>query len=1291
MKILKLALCATLVTALAGNAAVQVGSGSYLTVHPGGEGSYPNYAPNTAGNAAAKPVPTSDWWTPALMTKLGGNFFNYPMAFRPEASGLVMMKSIVGGGAPADSPLRIGLQGLSVNAAPVVDHSDWTVTLQWGSAGNSFQATIGQCMPFVYFTKESSSPVEILVTQGAVSVNGNIALIKGSFAGGNLAVYAPSGATWTLNGTTLTSTLGGKNYWSVALLPDGASVDATASDWVKYAYAFPADTQAVPAYDKNNGKVTTTYKVIRDVKEGADNGVILGLLPHQWANLSGAAPAYQGIYATARGEMRAAPVKEYTTSLTFSGILPMLPAAMQDGNGYSTDDLKKLVKKANQSAGFGDFTDSYNDGQLMNRLVQVGNAAYAAGDMDGFNKALSLVKERLERWLTAQDGEQSFVLYYHKPWNAMLPYRPGHGVDVAINDHHFHFGYFITAAAFVAAHDASWAADWAPIVNLLVRDAASIDRNDDMFPYLRNFSPYSGHAWAGGLPTFGPGNNQESSSEAMMFNSALILWGEVTGNTAVRDAGVWMYATERSAIEEYWFDVNKRNLGDSYQPALACRVFTNSFDSQNFWGGGLAGSYGIQIYPVQPSSTYLVNNPKYAEYLWNAMKSATDIDTGASDNANVWYDAWIQHLAMIDPAAAIELYNKSISKLGAKFGASRALTYYWVSAMAAIGTPAQYVTANHPLANAFRKGDTMTYCAYNYGDSPVTVTFSDGHTLSVAAHSSNFDTARTSAAVPSYYDKGTGQTVTPALYTGTSLVAQNPDLVVPEVTVAAPAPTRDASLVKSIYSGKYESVVPGLSIGNWNQSTVAETALCGGDEAYLFSDFNYLGFEFNDKVDVADMTTMHIDVYATVDMTLKLLPLPVSGEEQLVSRQITAGKWNSFDIPMSEFPNVKYGQLDQFKFDGGSGNVVYIDNLYFYKENGGTTPDTPDDPVVSGDPGAAPVPSRAAADVKSFYSGAYTPEVDGMFFANWGGTNTISEVACGGDNAMKAEGFQWMGTQFPGDITTDVSDMDHFHIDFYAPVAMSLNVYPISLNPTIESDKQNVALAAGTWTSLDFKMSDFPSVDFTKFGQFKFDGGNGQTFYADNLYFYKENGGNTPVDPDPVDPEPEPEPDVPATIFTTTSSEAVEGSFKTPWTLSFIPDGNTVKVVVYFGPAGTYADVAGPWLHNVTNGFQELNMVVEDASKPSYSYTFYNVGEGETLKVRSKIAYNGGLGVTADCTYVHGQQGSSTVLDMISGEGAHVTVYNLQGFPVLMNAPKESLRDLPTGFYIVNGRKLHLK
>ncbi|MDE6310223.1 MAG: hypothetical protein K2L96_00200, partial [Muribaculaceae bacterium] len=144
--------------------------------------------------------------------------------------------------------------------------------------------------------------------------------------------------------------------------------------------------------------------------------------------------------------------------------------------------------------------------------------------------------------------------------------------------------------------------------------------------------------------------------------------------------------------------------------------------------------------------------------------------------------------------------------------------------------------------------------------------------------------------------------------------------------------------------------------------------------------------------------------------------------------------------------------------------------------------------------GAAPAPGHGAQYVKSIYSDSYASVAPGMVVGNWGQSTAGSVVSLGGNNAYKMSNFNYVGLQVSAsDQTVNVSDMQMIHIDLFAETDMDINFYPIALNPTFDGAKVTRHLTAGRWNSFDFAMSDFPGVDFTRLGQFKFDGGNGQT------------------------------------------------------------------------------------------------------------------------------------------------------------------------------------------------------
>lgn len=67
------------------------------------------------------------------------------------------------------------------------------------------------------------------------------------------------------------------------------------------------------------------------------------------------------------------------------------------------------------------------------------------------------------------------------------------------NDHHFHYGYHVLAAACIAHLDPAWIPENQAYVNTLIRDYANPSAKDMYFPQWRSFDWYHGHSWAHGL------------------------------------------------------------------------------------------------------------------------------------------------------------------------------------------------------------------------------------------------------------------------------------------------------------------------------------------------------------------------------------------------------------------------------------------------------------------------------------------------------------------------------------------------------------------------------------------------------------------------------------------------------------------------------------------------------------------------------------------------------------------------------------------------------------------------
>lgn len=214
-------------------------------------------------------------------------------------------------------------------------------------------------------------------------------------------------------------------------------------------------------------------------------------------------------------------------------------------------------------------TDTYFSGKALAKTADLAFIADQLQLTSERDKFIDAVKVVLEDWFTA-GGDAYF--YYDNNIGSLIGAPASFGSDGELNDHHFHYGYFIKAAALIGYFDRQWARDWQPAVELLIKEVSNWDAADSRFPLHRMFDHYVGHHYSSGHAAFGSGNNQESSSEAMNFNAALVLWGSLMKDDTVRDMGIYLHASESRAIEEYWFNVN----GDTF-PATNTAVVDTQF------------------------------------------------------------------------------------------------------------------------------------------------------------------------------------------------------------------------------------------------------------------------------------------------------------------------------------------------------------------------------------------------------------------------------------------------------------------------------------------------------------------------------------------------------------------------------------------------------------------------------------------------------------------------------------------------------------------------------------------
>jgi endoglucanase Acf2 len=307
-----------------------------------------------------------------------------------------------------------------------------------------------------------------------------------------------------------------------------------------------------------------------------------------------------------------------------------------------------------------------------------------------------------------------------------------------MNDHHFHYGYWIRTMADLAMRDPEWASDtqWGAMTNLLIQDIATAERGKKDFPFLRTFDIYEGHSWASGIGLGDLGNNQESSSEAINAWSALILWAEIRGDKALRDLGIYLYTTEIEAIRHYWFDVHNLVFAPEYKNKEVSMLFGGAYKHNTWWTDEPRQIKGINLLPISTSSTYLGLDPAHTRRSLATLPEDTRIYESRGKRANptdMWQDLFAKYMALTDPSEGLKMWNR----WGAvELGDTRTHTLHFLLSLEKMGPPDFSVTADHVLHSVFKRADGQrTYFAYNAGKTPRTVKFSDGQVLEVPVDS----------------------------------------------------------------------------------------------------------------------------------------------------------------------------------------------------------------------------------------------------------------------------------------------------------------------------------------------------------------------------------------------------------------------------------------------------------------------------------------------------------------------------------------------------------------------------
>lgn len=413
--------------------------------------------------------------------------------------------------------------------------------------------------------------------------------------------------------------------FAIYILPAGASkADYTAA-------AISPLTGTAVTYRQVGSQYQTTYTLT------TSNGqpTIWGSLPEQ--SISTATPA--GTLASLAGVETFQKGNDFTGSQAYQAPASALPLGH-----LTTDERATLISQLKQDIASTTFTasDSYGGGKELYRAANLLQLAEQLHQSDLAHTIEAELAAQLDLWLnpTGYRAQADKYFYYDTAFRGMVGVDASYGSD-QFNDHHFHYGYIIYAAAILSTYDHSFMQSHQSMINLLVRDIAS-PVADGTFPKLRVFDSYFGHSWAAGLSEFGDGNNQESSSEAVLAWTAIYQWAGVSKDASLQRLAGWLYARETNSAQQQWLSPNTASF-QGYDHPFASLIWGGKFDYGTWFSSDPAAILAIQLIPLSPAHTYTIQNTK---------SITTNLATVGSE-PTLFRDYLAMYEAGSDPHAAI--------------------------------------------------------------------------------------------------------------------------------------------------------------------------------------------------------------------------------------------------------------------------------------------------------------------------------------------------------------------------------------------------------------------------------------------------------------------------------------------------------------------------------------------------------------------------------------------------------------------------------------------------------------
>jgi endo-1,3(4)-beta-glucanase len=278
------------------------------------------------------------------------------------------------------------------------------------------------------------------------------------------------------------------------------------------------------------------------------------------------------------------------------GFAPWRPDGSGNVNNLSASAIATIqnisvIEASQNMSAQTDLNSMYYSGKALSKFAAI---CYVMNDVVGQQELAAAALEELKSaFAVFVNNQQPYPLLYDTDWKGLVSsasYVTGDsGLDFGnsyYNDHHFHYGYFLHAAAVIGYLDPTWLASNKDYVNTMVRDVANPSSLDQYFPVFRSFDWYNGHSWAHGLFESADGKDEESSSEDTMFAYGMKMWGHTIGDASMEARGNLMLSILARSLQNYflWESSNQNVPPEVIGNKNTGILFENKVDHATYFG-----------------------------------------------------------------------------------------------------------------------------------------------------------------------------------------------------------------------------------------------------------------------------------------------------------------------------------------------------------------------------------------------------------------------------------------------------------------------------------------------------------------------------------------------------------------------------------------------------------------------------------------------------------------------------------------------------------------------------------